>query len=637
MGSNPLPRDRGENVGVTLDLAVFTRRFFASLRSAVDFTGPGPCSSRWHSYLTSESERFAIDYLAEQMYTKFDDGVKSSAKRDKAISRFWEGETLCALTNFKFSPDRIGQCAEWLDPKSDLAPDLREVVLLARKHISRVLGKFPGWDMILDGMNFGPGATTRLARQSSHRSNKWAGRPHVTITSASPLTAIFGRYPLLWSRLEGSGAEICPGNKLEWVPKNYKTDRTIAIEPDWNMYIQKGLGSFIRRRLKRVKQDLDDQSTNQFLAALGSITDDLATLDLSMASDTVSYRLVETLIRPDWFEALEQCRSQIGFYGLDDELENFDGSYTRYKQTAVVYEKFSSMGNGFTFELESLIFWGLLRAVSELAGASDHRLYVYGDDLIVPREIAGNAIYYLRLCGFMVNTDKSFVSGPFRESCGVHYFKGVDVTPFYIREPVDSLDRLFLLHNNVYRWFNRHPGICDPENVRSLLGWIRSFAPADWRKPRLTREDVGDGAFIGSFDEVTPEPAGRAKRRRGWEGWKAITLQYRPLRSSPVKTYIAQDGRITTVKTVRAKYPRGSGPDLASLHDLEKRREAYVPWVVQPKSDPIFWARFTASECVSNSTPQVVPLSERYWYTGVQVLPWISGSSWWNRSPLPDQ
>jgi hypothetical protein len=83
------------------------------------------------------------------------------------------------------------------------------------------------------------------------------------------------------------------GNNVDWVPKNYKTDRTIAIEPDWNMFLQKGLGGLLRRRLRRVGQDLNDQSTNRFCAAVGSIDGSLATLDMSMASDTVAYRLVE--------------------------------------------------------------------------------------------------------------------------------------------------------------------------------------------------------------------------------------------------------------------------------------------------------------------------------------------------------
>jgi len=256
------------------------------------------------------------------MYSKFDDGIKTPAKRRKAETRFMEGEILCALTNCKFEPLPSGQPAAWLEDRDMLHDDASQedqaVFARARAIIGRVTGAFPGWEAILQYADFGPGATTRLKRRDGHRSNKWAGCPHVTLTATSPLQSVFDAMPLLYSRLESPGCEIAAGNKLDWVPKNYKTDRTICIEPDWNMYLQKALGGVLRRRLKRVKQDLDDQGTNRFLAALGSITGELATLDLSMASDTVSYRLVEYLLRPDWFEALNTCRSPVGFYKLGE-------------------------------------------------------------------------------------------------------------------------------------------------------------------------------------------------------------------------------------------------------------------------------------------------------------------------------
>ncbi len=611
MGTCSVPRNRGPNVSVEFDLGVFTNRFFAILKSKASFTGPGPCDVRWHSSTTSRAERFAIDYLAEEMYSKYDDGVKSKEKRTKAISRFDEGELLCAFTNFKFSPLPSGQVPEWLDEKSDLAPDLREVITRARRNISRVLGEFPGWESVLKGMDFGPGATTRLSRRHAGKSNKWAGRPHATTFLQSPLECIFDAYPLILKRLGGSACEIVRGNKLDWVPKNYKTDRTIAIEPDWNMFVQKGLGAEIRRKLKRVGQDLDDQSVNRFLAAIGSIDGSLATLDLSMASDTVAYRLVETLIRPDWFEALQQCRSPIGFY-VDDGIE-----------TAVIYEKFSSMGNGYTFELESLIFWGILRAISELTEETDHRLFVYGDDLVVPRTIAGYAMHYLQQCGFVVNPSKSFATGPFRESCGGHYFEGTDVTPFYIREAVDTLDRLFLLHNNVYRWFNRHPGICDPVSVRALLSWIRGFAPKSWQKPRILTEDVGDGAFIGCFDEVCPRPIGVQRKYFGWEGWRSETLQFRPKRVECRSDANDPLGKIPIL------YPYlGRGPDLSSLYQLERRKK--MPLLDEVRGGPKSEAHVIALRVKESDTPRGAPPdTDRYWFTGVQVLPWRLGYSWW--------
>jgi hypothetical protein len=91
------------------------------------------------------------------------------------------------------------------------------------------------------------------------------------------------------------------------------------------------------------------------------------------------------------------------------------------------YSKFSSMGNGSTFALESLIFASLCYATGSKAFS------VYGDDLIIETELVDDLVDLLRFFGFSVNADKSYVSGPFRESCGTDWYEGYDVTPFYLR------------------------------------------------------------------------------------------------------------------------------------------------------------------------------------------------------------
>lgn len=596
-----VPRNRGPNHVVTLDLSAFSECLFAAVGAKVQFHGPGALEHRWTDARSARHERFAISYLAKEMFSKFDDKQSSESKRNTAINRFWDAEVLCSLTNQKFCPLSSGQDPDWLAPAEEyrsLGADydfVRSCLFRARRHLSRALGGFPGWEAVIPYCGFGPGASTSLSRRKSQSYNKWGGSPHVTAFPSNALASLFGELPLLAERFAAPGYEIVAGNKLEWVPKNYKTDRTIAIEPDWNMFLQKGLGGFIRRRLRRVKQDLNDQSVNQFLAGIGSIDGSLATLDMSMASDTVSYRLVEWMfgLRPDWFAELEQLRSPVGF------IKTSSGQHEM-----LVFEKFSSMGNGFTFELESLIFWAIARGVSDVCEERDHRIYVYGDDIVCPTGIASKVTLVLRHCGFMVNEDKSFTSGPFRESCGYHSFEGYDVTPFYVREPVDSLDRLFLLHNNVYRWFHRLEGICDPERVREVLLWIRSHAPPEWRTPRLNRLDIGDGGFIGSDAELAVIPIARKRVRRrypyvGWEGWAATVLQYtlRHVRCTHSKEEGCAD----------CTYPVNTGPDLASLWSLESQHITAV-----------------------SGRPSEIPYRDRWWRVGTQVLPWKGEYSWFN-------
>jgi len=318
---------------------------------------------------------------------------------------------------------------------------------------------------------------------------------------------------------------IVPGNSIITVPKNYKTDRTIAKEPDMNIYVQKGIGAVIRRRLKRVGIDLDDQRRNQEGARIGSLTGQLATIDLSMASDTVALELVSFLLPNDWWWALEQCRSPVGVLP--------DGTH-------LVYQKVSSMGNGFTFELESLLFWCVCQQVCQSnVNEKDSRILVYGDDIVVPTDQAEEVLRRLWQAGFKPNLNKTYVDGPYRESCGKHYFQGSDITPFYVRKPVRSLDRLFLVHNNVYRWSGRTAVDCE-----EVLTRLRKLAPAKWREPRLP-DGFGDGAFIGAVDELRLD-----SHPYGWEFWhvKALAVSQQQLADDlPVGQMIASLMRLSSV------------------------------------------------------------------------------------------
>lgn len=183
--------------------------------------------------------------------------------------------------------------------------------------------------------------------------------------------------------------------------------------------------------------DLDDQALNQALAYEGSLRGELSTLDLQSASDTLSLETVRALLPPDWFDLLYDLRSPC------------------YKENGKVktYHKFSSMGNGFTFELESMIFYAIAKAVSQKGLVS-----VYGDDIIVDRSATDKVHTALKEMGFELNTSKSYSDSEFRESCGTDFFMGEDVTPVYLKEypyvshtqkeaPIDSIIQF---HNKVF-------------------------------------------------------------------------------------------------------------------------------------------------------------------------------------------
>lgn len=346
-----------------------------------------------------------------------------------------------------------------------------------------VLGLFDT-DQIKAWCRHGPGTTSATSRGQVSSYFKFSQWPyHVTAGAASCARSLIQsderwigaleesyrsrynipRYAILdqdvfWKTV----FHIVPGNRITTVPKDYRKDRPIAIEPTMNMMLQLGVDGHIRRRLKRWGVDLDSQYRNQFMAKSGSVGlsgEKPATLDLSNASDSLSVALVRMVLPYDWFEYVMSIRSPVG------ELPN---------GKLLVYEKISSMGNGFTFALESLVFAAIAYASSRrIKGRFLRReISIYGDDIIVPEYLANETSWYLTLCGFKINRDKSFLSGNIKESCGTDWIHGRNVRPVYLRQYPKYVDELFSARNRLHRWFRQHFYADTPSIDASILKWV---------------------------------------------------------------------------------------------------------------------------------------------------------------------
>ncbi len=405
---------------------------------------------------------FRRDYWIAEMWSKcpFELGIdrKAAAKQS-----FYEAETRCKATNERLSDG-------WNRPWTS---SIREPLRRAARKLSWLLSDITS-DEVCQRAGWGPGVSTSLNSSKCSHQHKWEFAAHATRRTLPWVQGLFD-----WASLPDREIRVVQGNKVTTVPKNAKTERTIAVEPDWNMFFQRGLGKAIRKRLNRVGLLVgDSQIRNQRLAAAGSSSDSFGTIDLSSASDSVSLALCELLLPPHIFNMMLSLRSNVGSY---------DG-------VTASYEKISSMGNGFTFELETAMFWALGESVT--AGG----VVCYGDDIIVAcREDGLRTIELLEFCGFRVNTKKSFLEGPFRESCGGHYFKGVDVTPPYVRKPVDSLTRYISSANALSRRIDWR----DTELVARLAeSWrfLASSVPRRFRGPT----SAGDICLWTPFDMCTP-------------------------------------------------------------------------------------------------------------------------------------
>lgn len=480
-------------------LASFERKLRGALGFHTEERGCGEPGSTTPDF-TGGARRALKSWLFSNLLSKYDDQDKSKGAQrvTAAMEKFWKAEELCFWANLRFAQDDQDICK--------MHPGLQR----AREYIHGLLGQEVPLAELARGFGFSGGASTRLPRRCGDAVYKYSTEVEVTPNALCYGAAAILATPM-WKRMFGDCRDdllmrvsnnTVWGNRVTTVPKNYKTDRVIAVEPCLNMFVQKGLGEVLRRRLKRVGVDLDDQTPNQVAARDTS----LATIDFSMASDLISQGIVKFLLPPNWCDLIASLRSEFGVV---------DGHRIHR------YSKVSSMGNGFTFELESLIFWALAAAVTP---QDQHdRIRVYGDDVILPTEFAVEFMELSRAAGFIPNADKSFWTGPFRESCGKHYYEGCDISPFYIKRPVKTLSDLFLLHNNLWRWLQRADALLAPEEysgVKRVLRELRYLAPAQWRKPAIP-DGIGDGAFIGSFAECSPQLSTYKcdlTRTRKWDG-----------------------------------------------------------------------------------------------------------------------
>lgn len=424
--------------------------------------------AREFAFSATDEHEFRHWYLVSQCFTKFDNGDPSGAgnRARLAYEEFALSEQGCADANGRLIDT-------WSRARLN-----RKVWTRARTLCASILGRFP-WERFPASCGFGPGASSGLPRRRANHQNKWEFSSHIT-EGAIPFHHAFVK----WAGCDlpvPTKLLVVDGNTVTTVPKNWKKDRVIAIEPDWNMFYQKGLGRLIRSRLQRWGQlHPDAQSKSRALARLGSWTGSLATLDMSRASDSVSLALCEALLPHDWFNVVMALRSPKG-------LAN-GVSYT--------YEKVSSMGNGATFELETLIFYVLVLAASSKEYWDTST--VYGDDIVCSTHCAEDIISVLVEAGFSVNADKSFWAGPFRESCGGHYWLGKDVTPFYLKHHPESVGDLTVLGNHIYTWLVAQ-GSTSYGQFSDLMREVRRAVP------RALRGPVGLGGCLWSnWDECRP-------------------------------------------------------------------------------------------------------------------------------------
>jgi hypothetical protein len=315
-----------------------------------------------------------------------------------------------------------------------------------------------------NGANIGSYSTDFLSKLgTSHMSASNHALHHLYVQAISP--------DPLWSSVESTRSEfrktdIVQGSRLSFVPKTSKISRTICTEPVLNMLFQKGIASVLEEILLRsIGINLSIQpDKNRRLALLGSTEGKFGTIDLSSASDSMSIGLVKEFFPKHVFDILELTSSR----------------YTTLPGgTNVELHMISSMGNAFTFPLQTMFFAALVFGAYRALSIDFERPFrqslgnfaVFGDDIICVTKAYGLITRLLSICGFSVNEDKSFSEGPFRESCGHDYFRGHNVRGVYIQTLLTLSDRYSAI-NRLNRW-SAYWGIPLPSVISTLLRGTR--------------------------------------------------------------------------------------------------------------------------------------------------------------------
>lgn len=425
--------------------------------------------------------------------------VKSFAAQhmlDNFVKKFIENSAVADSEALRVFAASNKTCGSWVSPylRTDLQEADMQLVGQFVKAVDDFFNVFYGddaectWPNICENARSGPGSSIG-ARMPSFYAKHFSSP--LTATSES-LIRVYKAHA--WFYPEFSNAELIRqeafgsprlvrGSRSSLVPKTLDVSRMICTEPSVNMYLQLGLGEIISKRLYRhFGIDLETQPViNRFLArqgsdeALSSYGANYCTIDLKSASDSISLGLLGMSVPSDWQSAILELRSP---RSLVDGAE-------------VELNMVSTMGNGFTFPLQTALFSCVVVACIEqdralYSSSSERRrawractalqpmgdFSVFGDDIIVDRSIYHRVLHLLELLGFTVNATKSFQSGGFRESCGHDYYHGYNVRPVFVRKLASDQDFSVLI-NLLNEWSTR-TGIYVHNTIRLLVSWIKN-------------------------------------------------------------------------------------------------------------------------------------------------------------------
>lgn len=427
-------------------------------------------------YRLSQPQRLAVERQMSRFHKRWADNVDRQMLATRALDNFISVNREASKVNLSIDPEIVNNARDFILHALHKYSSLVGGVSVTDNESKETRWYYTSPQTTFDFQHvmrlwrFGPGASTGI--EGTHFVEKL---PQMWTCTSKSLNYVKLLRRLTPSLRHYDNVSVGPGavrvvkhSKMTTVPKNAETDRTICTEPLGNMALQLAAGTYLEGVLRCIGIDIKTQEDkNKTLAYKGSINGTLSTIDLKNASDMITLSLVRLLLPSDLYTFLVSIRSPRTMVKYPDGT-----------QIDVKLHMISTMGNGFTFPLMTLIITALCYAVECEANKRGKRHYldfeqwgVYGDDIVCPSTHFTLMCNTLSAAGLVVNTDKSFSTGRFRESCGGDYVGGYNITPFYptsLRRDTD----VYVVMNQLTKWAARH-NLVPAKSFQFLISLLR--------------------------------------------------------------------------------------------------------------------------------------------------------------------
>lgn len=400
-------------------------------------------------------------FLSPYYYFKWRYQMESLLKRYRFDNDAYTDSELELESSKKFVATQVRLAELW---KGNIPYRSLLVIKKARSIVKAILGRYDSAEHLLH-CQFGKRASVGVPYSKSYLDLK-CGSP---LTGSSEHITWFEQTALKNDRLlEGALSsctpmaypryKLCSNLTLSLVPKSWKAMRSIMPNTIIGGYYTAGLGKLLELKLRSAGLDIRRlQDKHRDLVLRYSKTRSHVTADLSSASDSFTSQLVNMLVPREWYRALNLGRIK---------------EITLPSNKTVTSVTFCTMGIGFTFPLQTLLFYSLLKSIQGLLSKAG-KVSVFGDDLIYPRDMHTYVLQCFTDLGFILNEDKTFVYQSFRESCGEDAYCGFSVRPFSPKGKREALKRSEY-HMLLYKTINGLQRRWDESELPITMRWLYS-------------------------------------------------------------------------------------------------------------------------------------------------------------------